>query len=92
MPPWFRLFAAWCKETCLDLIGSRQSQRRQIRALRHLDDRLLRDIGLTRRGVRLAESMPADGDTSSTPKKGVINLAPCEDQQYCQRSTSSHIF
>lgn len=73
MHPWFYTFAAWCKETCLDLIGSLHSRRRQIRALRHLDDRLLHDIGLTRRGVRLAESMSTDGHASPMQKKVAIN-------------------
>lgn len=76
MLPWFHVLAGWCKETCLDLIGSRQSQRRQIRALRHLDDRLLCDIGLTRRGIRLSENMPnevvIDSDIGSSSSSDIL--------------------
>jgi uncharacterized protein YjiS (DUF1127 family) len=45
----------------LDVTLSARSTRRQIAALRHLDDRLLRDIGLTRRDVQLLQDgFPAE--------------------------------
>jgi len=39
----------------LDVTLSTRSNRRQAAALRHLDDRLLKDIGLTRREVELLQ-------------------------------------
>jgi uncharacterized protein YjiS (DUF1127 family) len=39
----------------LDVTMSARSNRRQLAALRHLDDRLLHDIGLSRRDVQMMQ-------------------------------------
>jgi len=49
-------------EYLLDFCSSHRSQRRQLRALQHLDDRLLADIGLTRHDARLAALSPPEPD------------------------------
>lgn len=54
----------------LDVTLSARSNRRQAAALRHLDDHLLRDIGLSRRDVQLMQDgFPAE-DTPFPTTRG----------------------
>lgn len=53
------------------------SSRRQLRALRNLDDHLLADIGLTRRDVHLAAILPPQADDLPTESLRKRRLAEC---------------
>jgi uncharacterized protein YjiS (DUF1127 family) len=56
----------------LDVTLSARSSRRQAAALRHLDDHLLRDIGLSRRDVRMMETGSDLADSPFLPSRSMM--------------------
>ncbi len=68
------------RECWRDLILSPLSRRRQRRALQHLDDHLLRDIGITRREARLEAQQSASDLTIDDQAKPYSTCRPTERQ------------
>jgi uncharacterized protein YjiS (DUF1127 family) len=60
----------------LDVTLSARSKRRQVAALRHLDDHLLKDIGLSRRDVQILEAGSALRDSPFPPSRGMMLSRP----------------
>jgi uncharacterized protein YjiS (DUF1127 family) len=58
---WRERMAAWLREPALYLAGSVQSRWRQAEALDALDDRLLRDIGLSALEARIGHPIKPAG-------------------------------
>jgi uncharacterized protein YjiS (DUF1127 family) len=58
---WRKRTAGWLRELGLYLAGSVQSHRRQAEALASLDDRLLRDVGVSPAQARIGSRIKARG-------------------------------
>lgn len=73
---WLTWLKACLLETGRCLIGSEHSRRRQLKALGALDDRLLRDIGLTpaeaRRGFPIVPPLAPKAPRDATARRNVL--------------------